>query len=95
MKDEQGPTSPWHVDEFDDDGEAWTSLSGPAFTGGADVSAIYRKRVTFGRDGWLTAEIAAQDKDLDGAPDSEPGLRRVPLAAVRQRSTSRAGMPAS
>jgi hypothetical protein len=79
VKDPQGPASPWHVDQFDDDGEAWARLSGPAFSRALSTFAVYRKRVTFGADGWLTAEIAAQDKDLDGRPDSEPGLRRVPL----------------
>lgn len=79
VKDPQGRSSPWHVDQFDDDGEAWARISGPAFTRAIARTAIYRKRVAFGADGWLTAEIAAQDKNLDGRPDSEPGLRRVPL----------------
>ncbi len=78
VKDPQGPGSPWHVDEFDDDGEAWTAMSGESFTRAMDTLAVYRKRVTFGRDGWLTAEVAAVDKNLDGEPDSEPGLRQVP-----------------
>jgi len=79
VRDPQGPGSPWNVDEFDDDGESWSRLSGPKFTRDLSTLAVYRKRVTFGDHGWLTAEIAAQDKDLDGAPDSEPGLRRLPL----------------
>ena len=79
VKDPQGPDSPWNVDQFDDDGEAWPAISGPAFTEALSTLAVYRKRVRLGEDGWLTAEIAAVDKDLDGRPDSEPGLRRVSL----------------
>jgi hypothetical protein len=77
VRDPQGPDSPWNVDQFDDDGEAWPRISGQAFSRALSTLAVYRKRVTFGEDGWLTAEVAAVDKDLDGRPDSEPGLRRV------------------
>lgn len=55
MLDPQGPASPWNVDQFDDDGEAWVAVSGDAFTDALGTLAIYRKRVTFGEDGWLTA----------------------------------------
>ena len=51
VKDPQGPASPWHVDQFDDDGEAWARLSGPAFSRALRTFAVYRKRFTFGADG--------------------------------------------
>jgi len=77
VRDPQGDASSWNVDAFDDDGEAWRAMSGPAFSAALRTFDVYRKRVAFGDNHWLTAEIAAQDKDLDGRPDSEPGLRRV------------------
>jgi hypothetical protein len=79
VKDPYGPESPWHVDEFDDDGEVWKAISDPYFSSALSSFGVFRKRVAFGTDDWLTAEIAAQDKDNDGAPDSRPGLRTVSL----------------
>ena len=76
-RDPQGDDSPWHVDDLDDDGAVWRTISGPAFGEALRTFDVYRKRVTFGDDGWLTAEVAAQDKDLDGTPDSQPGIRRT------------------
>ena len=76
-RDPQGDDSPWHVDDLDDDGAVWRTISGPAFSEALRTFDVYRKRVTFGEDGWLTAEVAAQDKDLDGTPDSQPGIRRT------------------
>ncbi|GLW63468.1 hypothetical protein Arub01_17120 [Actinomadura rubrobrunea] len=77
--DPQGPRSPWHVDAFDDDGEAWKKISGPEFERRLATLNVFRKRVAFGRNGWLTAEIAAVDKDRDGRPDSRPGLANATL----------------
>lgn len=77
--DPQGPRSPWHVDAFDDDGEAWTKISGRRFQRRLDTLNVFRKRVEFGRKGWLTAEVAAVDKDRDGRPDSRPGVSQASL----------------
>ncbi len=30
-RDPQGDGSPWHVDDLDDDGAVWRTISGPAF----------------------------------------------------------------
>ena len=79
VRDPHGETSKWNLDAFDDDGQAWRDMSGPAFDAALRTFDVYRKRVRFGERGWLTAEIAAQDKNLDGRPDSKPGLRRVTL----------------
>ncbi|GLZ06253.1 hypothetical protein Acsp03_37190 [Actinomadura sp. NBRC 104412] len=78
-RDPHGPRSPWHVDAFDDDGEAWKAISGPLFARQLGRFGVFRKRVAFGRDGWLTAEVAAVDKDRDGRPDSRPGLSAATL----------------
>jgi hypothetical protein len=77
--DPQGKHSPWNVDAFDDDGEAWTRMSGPQFAKQLATLNVYRKRVAFGSGGWLTAEVAAVDKDHDGRPDSRPGLSTITL----------------
>ncbi|SNS01273.1 hypothetical protein [Actinomadura mexicana] len=77
--DPQGPRGPWHVDAFDDDGAAWKKMSGPLFERQMKTLNVFRKRVAFGREGWLTAEVAAVDKDHDGRPDSRPGLSAVTL----------------
>ncbi|MEU5876325.1 hypothetical protein [Spirillospora sp. NPDC047279] len=78
-RDPLGKDSPWHVDQFDDDGDAFRAISDPDLTRQLATLDIYRKRVPFGRDGWLTAEVAAVDKDKDGRPDSQPGLSSVKL----------------
>lgn len=72
--DPLGPNSPWHVDEFSDDGVYYQNLGGNAFQRALDSMNIMRKRVSFGQDGWLTLELAAQDLNKDGIPDSEPSL---------------------
>ncbi|GAA4389130.1 hypothetical protein GCM10023088_63360 [Actinomadura verrucosospora] len=77
--DPQGPRSPWAVDAFDDDGAAWKKISGPLFERQMKTLNVFRKRVAFGQRGWLTAEVAAVDKDRDGRPDSRPGLSAVTL----------------
>lgn len=72
--DPQGDDSPWHVDEFDDDGEYFEIQGGEDFNEALDTVDILRKRQEVGEDGWLTLEHAAQDRDQDGSPDNEPGL---------------------
>jgi hypothetical protein len=79
VRDPLGATSPWAVDAFDDDGVALHAMSDPALREQLATLDVYRKRVTFGARGWLTAEIAAVDKDRDGRPDSDPGLSTVTL----------------
>ncbi|GAA2004855.1 hypothetical protein GCM10009799_35260 [Nocardiopsis rhodophaea] len=78
-RDPQGRDSPWYIDAFGDDGEAWHAMSDPDFSAQLATVDVYRKRQAFGRDGWLTAEIAAVDKDRSGEPDSSPGLSTVDL----------------
>ncbi|MDN6281722.1 MAG: hypothetical protein L0J74_00130 [Corynebacterium sp.] len=72
--DPQGEDSPWHVDEFDDDGEYFQVKGGEEFTEALGSVDILRKRTEVGEDGWLTIEHAAQDRVRDGVPDNEPSL---------------------
>jgi hypothetical protein len=79
VRDPQTASSRWAVDQFDDNGAVWHAISDPAITNQIGTLNVYRKRVTFGADGWLTAEVAAVDKNRDGRPDSNPGLANVTL----------------
>ncbi|GAB3664790.1 hypothetical protein GCM10027596_29790 [Nocardioides korecus] len=78
-KDPMTATSPWAVDQFDDNGKVWHRISDPAMTRQVRTLTVFRKRVRFGTGGWLTAEIAAVDKNHDGRPDSRPGLATTTL----------------
>lgn len=77
VRDPLGPDSPWAVDAFDDDGTAFKNMSDPDFSAQLDTLNVFRKRASFGKQGWLTAEIAAVDKNKDGKPDSDPGISTV------------------
>ncbi len=79
VKDPQTATSRWAVDQFDDNGKVWHAISDPAMTRQLRTMNVYRKRVAFGSGGWLTAEVAAVDKDRNGRPDSSPGLATTVL----------------
>lgn len=72
--DPLGKNSPWYVDEFSDDGLYYQNLGGNAFQRALDSMNILRKRVAIGEDGWLTVEIAAQDRNKDGIPDAQPNF---------------------
>ncbi|ROR90396.1 hypothetical protein [Nocardioides aurantiacus] len=79
VRDPQTATSRWAVDQFDDNGRVWHAISDPAMTRQLRTMNVYRKRVAFGTDGWLTAEVAAVDKNRNGIPDSQPGLATTVL----------------
>lgn len=79
VKDPMTARSRWAVDQFDDNGEAWRAISGPAFRRQLKSLNVFRKQVKFGDGGWLTAEVAAVDKNKDGKPDSSPGLSTTTL----------------
>lgn len=72
--DPMGEDSPWYVDEFSDDGEYYKILGGEDFQRAIDSMNIMRKRVEVGEEGWLTVELAAQDRDKDGVPDALPNI---------------------
>ncbi|MDO4910147.1 MAG: hypothetical protein Q3972_00200 [Corynebacterium sp.] len=72
--DTHGDDSPYHVDDFDDDGRYFENLGGEAFYRALAKANVLRKSVTFGDKDWLRLELAAQDLDGDGKPDSVPSL---------------------
>jgi len=74
IRDTHGQSSPWHVGPMDDDGELFQSARGEEFRKQLESFYTLRKRFAFGRDGWLTAELAARDRDKDGIPDGAPSL---------------------
>ncbi|UJF17775.1 hypothetical protein L0B53_12130 [Vibrio sp. SS-MA-C1-2] len=80
LEDKGGETSSWYIDDFDDFGKVWNKISDPQFTKNMGSMKIFRQRVVFSDNGWLTAEVAAQDKDADGKPDSKPKAHTVKLA---------------
>jgi hypothetical protein len=77
VRDPHGEESPWHVDHLDDDGAYFRVQGGEAFGDQLNSFDVLRKRVPFGKDGWLTAELAARDYDKDGRPDRPPSLTAV------------------
>jgi hypothetical protein len=74
VRDDDGPGSPYDVDAYDNDGEFFQTVGGPAFRQQLSAFDTYRKSFSFGAGGWLTAELAARDSDQDGSPDAPPSL---------------------
>lgn len=79
VRDPLGKESPWYVDELSDDGELFKIRGGDDFERHLDSFDILRKRVPFGKDDWLTAELAARDYEGDGEPKTPPSLHNVTL----------------
>lgn len=79
VRDPHGEDSPWNVDHLDDDGEFFRVKGGPEFERQLQGTDILRKRVAFGRDGWLTAELGAFDVNKDGVPDAVPSVDKVDM----------------
>jgi hypothetical protein len=77
LSDQYGP--------FDDDGEAFHIKGGEVFAEALDSFDTYRASYQFGRDGWLTAELATRDQGKTGelgevpsfTNDVVPGVGRV------------------
>ncbi|MBF4459396.1 hypothetical protein [Pseudoclavibacter sp. VKM Ac-2867] len=82
--DENGVDDTWTIDDLDDDGQAWQTISDPYFSEALETFQVYRKQVQLGADGWLTAELASVDADLDGVPDSEPSFSTGPAGSGEQ-----------
>lgn len=80
FKDGDGPTSPYNVDGYDDDGAFFQAKGGPAFQQQLGTFSTYRKSFPFGTGGWLTAELSARDGNRDGRPDSPPTLTTKKLS---------------
>jgi len=77
VRDPHGDASPWNVDHLDDDGQYFQVQGGADFRTQLAAADILRKRVAFGKNGWLTAELAARDANKDGIPESPPSLQTV------------------
>ncbi|MDO6657795.1 hypothetical protein [Anaerobacillus sp. 1_MG-2023] len=77
--DNYGDQSPWNVDHLDDDGEFYQIKGGENFEEQLSSFNLLRKRVDFGKDGWLTAEVATRDYNKDGTPDTEASFKNVKL----------------
>jgi hypothetical protein len=70
VEDTYGEKSPYHVDEFSDDGAFFRDRGGEAFSKGLAEFRSFRKSYRYGQGGWLTVELYGRDEDRDGAPES-------------------------
>jgi hypothetical protein len=80
VRDPLGEDSPWYVDDFarlNDAGDWFKVHGGENFERHINSFDILRKRVSFGKDGWLTAEVAARDYDKDGEPKNTPSFHNT------------------
>lgn len=81
FKDGDGPGSRYDVDGYDDDGAFFDAKGGAAFRAQLSTFATYRKSLSFGTNGWLTAELSARDANRDGRPDNPPTLTTKKVSA--------------
>ncbi len=79
FRDSDGGANHYNVDGYDNDGAFFDAMGGPAFRTQLGTFWQYRKNVPFGTNGWLTAELAARDRNKDGKPDGVPTARSVDL----------------
>ena len=96
-EDTYGPSSPYHVDAFDEDGDFFIDKYGEKFLKELKSFRSFRKSFPHGKDGWLTVELYGRDDDRDGKPESggkfiaENGKARLiiprPTDAATIRST--------
>jgi hypothetical protein len=79
VHDAYGPESPWYAEYFGEDGEYYHDFGGPPFE--EDIASFWldRKRVQFGQDGWLTAELAQENYAKDTEPAESPSLTETTL----------------
>ncbi|WP_165495300.1 hypothetical protein, partial [Actinomadura roseirufa] len=89
--DGDGPSSPYDVDMYDNDGAYFDTVGGPAFRAQLARTRTYRRSFAFGARGWLTAELAARDVDGDGRPDAPPSLTSRNGVAILREPNHRAG----
>jgi hypothetical protein len=60
------------IDAVDDDGQFFHGIGGDAFLRQLQTIATYRKRVSFGKDHWLTAELSARGDQKAAKPNHPP-----------------------
>jgi len=82
-------TSPWIRNNYDqpsdtimdDNGDWWKNDYGPTWSSSVLRSFVtYRKDVTFGQDGWLTAALSGRDWNNSGTPQNAPTISTERLA---------------
>lgn len=86
VKDPLNETSPWSVDQFDDNGSFWHSISDPHFSEVMKNINMFRKRITFGEDNWLTAELAFFDKKNQGLSNLRAILPSVKIVDLEKNN---------
>lgn len=80
VRDEYGEDSPWYVDgELDNDGRFFHIKGGEDFERHLDSFWLMRKRVAFGKDNWLTAELAVRDYSKTGKVEDPVTFSNITL----------------
>lgn len=77
--DQDAAGSPYDVDAYDNDGGYFRTFGGDHFDRHLAGTDLYRRSFAFGRDGWLTAELAGRDTDGTGIDDEAPSFGRAVL----------------
>jgi hypothetical protein len=78
-RDPLGTKSPWHVDGYDDDGPWYRINGGSDFVRDVHGFDLMRKRVSFGKGDWLTAELGDMDFTKTGKVSGGPTIQTVRL----------------
>jgi hypothetical protein len=86
VEDTYGDDSPYHVDEFDEDGAFFTERGGATFAANLGRFRSFRRSSRYGEDGWLTVETYGRDSDRDGIPETGGQFTSV-AGAARLTST--------
>jgi hypothetical protein len=79
QRDSLDTKSPWHVDQWDDNGPYYQINGGSDFTKDVNSFDLMRKRVTFGQGGWLTAELGDMNFNKTGKVTGGPTIQSVKL----------------
>lgn len=73
--DKDGPKSPYDAGGYDNDGGYFRTIGGDDFDRHLEGVDLYRRSFSFGRGGWLTAELATRDTG-GGARKGAPSFGR-------------------
>lgn len=80
VRDDLGQDSPWNAGPLSDGGTFFFMNGGESFKKQLESFHLYRKRVAFGQDGWLTLELAARGQNKTDSPKNAPTLTVSRLA---------------
>lgn len=81
IEDTYGDDSPYHVDDFDEDGAFFIERGGATFAANLRRFRSFRSSSRYGEDGWLTVEAYGRDSDRDGVPETGGRFASVDGAA--------------